>query len=307
MTGTSNDNVEALKRILEAGSRADFETMIEHLDPAVEWRSAILSPMRGHTAVVHGHRGVPRMFKDFHDSFSESGVDLSEVHAMGDRVLAFGRIRTRGKESGAETDAPWSCVADFKDGRAIRIRTYLEPEAALAAAGLRSWDVRPEEPKDFDAIRDIHRRAFEPSGAEAELVDALRAAGVHVPELCLVALAYDGSVAGHIAFSRARLESGPEVLALAPMAVIPGHQRSGGGSALVTESLRRARETEFPLVIVVGHLEYYPRLGFEPADALGLEAPFEVPSEAWMAYRLPAYSPAARGSVVYPQAFANVT
>ena len=164
--------------------------------------------------------------------------------------------------------------------------------------------MRPEQPEDFDAIRDIHRRAFDPSGAEAELVDALRAAGDHVPELCLVALAQDGSIAGHIAFSRARLESGPEVLALAPMAVLPGLQRSGAGSALVTESLRRAAETDFPLVIVVGHPEYYPRFGFEPAAPLGLEAPFELPSEAWMAYRLPAHTAAATGTVTYARAFA---
>jgi putative acetyltransferase len=303
----SQDNVEALKRILEAGSRGDFETMIEHLDPAVEWRSAILSPIRGQTAVVHGHRGVPRMFQDFYETFSESGVDLSEVRDLGDRVVAIGRIRTRGKESGAETETPWSCVADFKDGRAVRMRTYLEPEAALAAAGLRGWDVRPEAAEDFDAIRDIHERAFEPSGAEADLVDALRDAGAHVPELCHVALAHDGSIAGHIAFSRARLQSGPEVLALAPMAVLPEHQRSGAGSALVTEALRRAGETDYPLVIVVGHPDYYPRFGFEPADALGLEVPFELPPEAWMAYRLPSYTPAATGTVIYPQAFAEVT
>jgi putative acetyltransferase len=91
------------------------------------------------------------------------------------------------------------------------------------------------------------------------------------------------------------------------MAVLPGHQRSGAGAALLTESLRRARETDFPLVIVVGHPDYYPRFGFEPARALGLEAPFEVPSEAWMAYRLPAYTSAATGTVTYPQAFAEVT
>ena len=172
---------------------------------------------------------------------------------------------------------------------------------------MRNWDVRPEQPEDFDAIREIHRRAFEPSGAEAKLVDALREAGDHVQELCLVALAHDGSIAGHIAFSRARLDSGPDVLALAPMAVLPEHQRSGAGSALVTESLRRARDTDFPFVIVVGHPEYYPHFGFEPAGPLGLEPPFELPPEAWMAYRLPAYTPAARGTVIYPQAFAEVT
>ena len=141
---------------------------------------------------------------------------------------------------------------------------------------------------------------------EARLVDALRDSEDHVPELCLVAM-LDGSVVGHIAFSRARLAGGPQVLALAPMAVLPRHQRHGAGSALVTEALRRAAETHFPLVVVVGHADYYPRFGFEPAGELGIRAPFEVPSEAWMAYRLPAYTPEARGTVVYPDAFAAVT
>jgi putative acetyltransferase len=123
-----------------------------------------------------------------------------------------------------------------------------------------------------------------------------------VPELCLVALHGD-SVVGHIAFSRARLDTGHPVLALAPMAVVAEHQRQGVGTALASEGLRRAAGTAFPLVVVVGHPEYYPRLGFEPADALGLSAPFDVAPEAWMAHRLPAYRPEVRGTVVYPEAF----
>ncbi len=121
-------------------------------------------------------------------------------------------------------------------------------------------------------------------------MEALRDSDAHVPELCLVAV-LDGSVVGHIAFSRARLASGPQVLALAPMAVRPDHQRRGAGSALISDALRRAAETHFPLIVVVGHADYYPRFGFEPADALGIKAPFDVPPEAWMAYRLPAYTP----------------
>jgi putative acetyltransferase len=167
-------------------------------------------------------------------------------------------------------------------------------------------DVRPETRTDFGDVRSVHERAFAPSHEEADLVDALRGSGVHVPELCLVAVRA-GAVVGHIAFSEARLDSGHPVLALAPMGVLPEHQRQGVGSALVSEGLRRAADMDFPLVVVVGHPEYYPRFGFEPADALGVRAPFAVPAEAWMLRRLPAYRPDARGTVAYPGAFASLT
>ena len=88
------------------------------------------------------------------------------------------------------------------------------------------------------------------------------------------------------------------------MAVLPEHQRSGVGVQLIGESMRRARLTDFPLVSVLGHPEYYPRFGFEPARPLGIDAPFEVPDEAWMAQRLPRYTPDARGTVKYADAFA---
>jgi putative acetyltransferase len=168
------------------------------------------------------------------------------------------------------------------------------------------WAVRAERPDDFAAIRIVHERAFG-GREEAQLVDALRASGVHVPDLCLVAL-HGGSVVGHVAFSRARLgSSGHPVLALAPMGVVPRHQGRGAGSALVAEALRRAAATDYPLVVVVGHAAYYPRFGFEPAAPLGVDAPFEVPAEAWMVHRLPAYTRDVRGTVVYPDAFAGPT
>ena len=165
--------------------------------------------------------------------------------------------------------------------------------------------VRPERPEDYDAARAVNERAFGDGSPEGGLVDALRADAAHVPELCLVAVEGD-AVVGHILFSRARLASGHEVLALAPMAVLPERQRAGVGSRLVETALRGAAETDFPLVVVLGHPEYYPRFGFEPAAGYGVEAPWTVPPEAWMVLPLPAYEPEARGLVTYAQAFEAV-
>ena len=166
-------------------------------------------------------------------------------------------------------------------------------------------EIRAERPKDYDAVHRLHEAAFgQPD--EAELVDALRAAGDHVPELCLVAVDGDGPVVGHIFFSEARLDSGAAVLALAPMGVLPDRQRRSVGSALVRESLRRAAATAYPLVVVLGHPGYYPRFGFEPGHERGVECPYNVPPEAWMVLRLPAYRPEARGRVIYPEPFGSV-
>ena len=42
----------------------------------------------------------------------------------------------KGKQSGAVTEMPFGTITDMKNGRAIRIWTYLDPQEALEAAGL---------------------------------------------------------------------------------------------------------------------------------------------------------------------------
>ena len=90
------------------------------------------------------------------------------------------------------------------------------------------------------------------------------------------------------------------------MAVVPDRQGAGIGASLVRRGLTLARQTAYPLVVVLGHPAYYPRFGFEPARPLGIETPYEAPDEAWMAVRLPAYDPSLRGTVRYPPAWEAV-
>jgi putative acetyltransferase len=164
--------------------------------------------------------------------------------------------------------------------------------------------VRSERVGDHDAIGRVNELAFD-QPAEADLVDELRGSDAWLPELSLVA-ERDGEVVGHALFTIAALDSGAEILSLAPMSVLPEHQRSGIGAAMVREGLERARATSYPLVAVLGHAEYYPRVGFEPASAYGITTPYDVPDEVWMVLLLPGYDPSIRGEIVYPPAFGSV-
>ena len=132
----SRENVEAFKRFAEANNRRDVEAMLEELDVNVEWQSAVLGSMGGEATVHRGHDGVRRMLRDLYEAFSEFRVEFVDIRDLGDRVVAIGRWITRGEESGVETTPPLASVVQFKDGKAIRVRSYLDPKEALADVGL---------------------------------------------------------------------------------------------------------------------------------------------------------------------------
>ena len=132
----AQEGVELVERALDAYTRWNVEPMLERLHAEVEWRPAIPMLLGGEATVYAGHDGVRRMFREFRDSFAEIHIEFSEIRALGDRVLALGRMRARGKSSGVDTVTPWAYLAELEDGKAIRIQTYLDPDEALDAAGL---------------------------------------------------------------------------------------------------------------------------------------------------------------------------
>jgi putative acetyltransferase len=163
--------------------------------------------------------------------------------------------------------------------------------------------VRPEFPEDAAAVRAVHCSAF-PTAGEADLVDALRSAGK--ARVSLVALV-DGVVVGHILFSPITIEGVELGLGLAPVAVLPAHQRRGIGSRLIEEGLAVCRREGVPLVVVLGHPEYYPRFGFRRASEHGLGNEYGA-DEAFRVVELrPGSIPAAGGLVRYASEFGGLT
>lgn len=140
--------------------------------------------------------------------------------------------------------------------------------------------IRAEEKGDETAVTTVNRLAFK-RDAEADLVNAVRHAVE--PVISLVA-EVDGRVVGHILFTpvTVRDEQGQtwRALGLGPMAVLPTHQNQGIGSQLVRAGLAACREIGENVVFVLGHPDFYPRFGFQPAAPLGLQ------------YKSPDYDPA---------------
>jgi ketosteroid isomerase-like protein len=133
----SQENVEVFKRAFDAINRQDAEALVSELDPEVEWHGAIRMAMGGNQTVSRGHEGVREWLRDLHETLSEYHAEYPEIRDLGDRMVAIGRASARGKESEAEVEWPLAIVVEFKNGRGLRIRAYLDPKEALEAVGLR--------------------------------------------------------------------------------------------------------------------------------------------------------------------------
>jgi putative acetyltransferase len=191
---------------------------------------------------------------------------------------------------------------------------WLEPSSQSARRPFRATSVylsrmttfaiRAERLEDLESIREVNRLAFG-QDAEARLVDRLRADGLVVSSL----VATEGPrVIGHLLFSELPIETDSAVIrgaALAPMSVIPSHQRQGIGSFLVREGLEECRRGGVAVVVVLGHLDYYPRFGFSTERAKCLRSRYS--GAHFMALELvPRVLDGVLATVRYPPAFAEV-
>ncbi len=153
-------------------------------------------------------------------------------------------------------------------------------------------EIRKSIETDQSDIESIHCQAFgEDKGPEiAALVHDLLQDQTALPILSLVAVE-NGRLLGHILYTRARLSADDSISAqlLGPLAVLPDNQNTGVGTRLINAGLDLLKASETDLVFVLGHPDYYPRCGFEPAGEIGFQAPYPIPEEhagAWMVQEL---------------------
>ena len=135
----SQENVEIARRGYEAFARRDLDAVFELFDPEIEAHDP---PEMPDAAIHRGHDAVRRDWEQTYELFEDFTIEVEETLDCGDDVVVFLRYRGRGSESGAEVEALMAHVWTVRNGKAIRLRQFLDREQALEAAGLSGQDAQ---------------------------------------------------------------------------------------------------------------------------------------------------------------------
>jgi putative acetyltransferase len=167
-------------------------------------------------------------------------------------------------------------------------------------------DIRAERPGEERLVQSVIDAAFGDT-KNGGIVDGVRGTDRWIEGGSLVAEDTDGTLVGHLLISEGDLDlpdgSTRRIWMIGPVAVAPERQGQGIGTALMRAAIGLATSRGEPLLVLLGHATYYPRFGFEPARAIGIEPPRPWPDASWLALRLPGWDPSLRGIARFPAAF----
>jgi ketosteroid isomerase-like protein len=131
----SQENVEIVKRAIDAVNRRDADGLAEFLTPDCEWFPAMLREVEG--MAFQGREGLDAYLAAIADTWEEFRIVVDEFRPFGDdRVLGLGRLEGRGRGSGVQVETPWAVVYDFDGDKLSRIRAFLAHDDAVKAVGL---------------------------------------------------------------------------------------------------------------------------------------------------------------------------
>ena len=128
----SQENVEIVRRSIEAYNRGDLDAVFKDAAPDFEYDlSRAVGPWRG----VYGRDGALSQIREIVESWEWVRVEQHELIEVGEHVVAPWTMRGAGRD-GIELEARATFVWTFRNGSVVRLCLYQELDEALEAAGL---------------------------------------------------------------------------------------------------------------------------------------------------------------------------
>ncbi len=131
------DNSAFVRSLYEAFGRGDVQTILDNVDPAIEW----ISNGNGETIPWGGERsgqaGVASFFQALGDHLDFEVFEPRQFLDAGEAVTVLGRSRARFKTGGGGVfDSEWAHIFVIKDGKLSLFREFYDTSAIELARAI---------------------------------------------------------------------------------------------------------------------------------------------------------------------------
>jgi ketosteroid isomerase-like protein len=128
----SQENVEIVRRGIEAFNRRDIASIRADAHPQIEWIEDSRYPG---AQTFHGPDGVEESVRRWWEAW-DIELDPEDFLDLGERVVVSGHGRYRGHESDVTLTAEFAGVYEVRENKVVRVEVLESRRAALEAVGL---------------------------------------------------------------------------------------------------------------------------------------------------------------------------
>ena len=128
----SQENVEIVRRALDASDREDWDVVLAELDTDVEIDDRDITE----SGKYRGHDGYLKWLNDWGASWYSWHREDTEYRAEGETVVVLFRMVVRGRASGIELVRDDALVFELRSGKIVRLEYYNDQAEALEVAGM---------------------------------------------------------------------------------------------------------------------------------------------------------------------------
>lgn len=131
-------NVEIARSVYEAFGRGDIPSVLESMDPDIEWREAEGNPYQPSGEAWHGPDAVlQNLFMKLGEDWDAFTVHPKEFHDAGDTVVVEGRYTATHRVTGKSLDAQVCHVLKIRDGKLASFQQFVDTAQLQDAMGAR--------------------------------------------------------------------------------------------------------------------------------------------------------------------------
>jgi ketosteroid isomerase-like protein len=132
----SRENVELIRKSMEAFRRLDIPASLAAFSPEVEWRTAADEP---DPQTYRGLDGLAALIADWSQMWEDNFFEAAEPQEFIDAdefVIVPVRALVRGKGSGVPVEIFETYLFRVLDGKVVQVREFRTKDEALEAVGL---------------------------------------------------------------------------------------------------------------------------------------------------------------------------